>query len=556
MKKSLSIVLTIACILSLISGGAIAAVQSYTEKSINSKAEEFLFASAENMWLYKSNDLSAGTIEEVFKTTTRSSDNLSSFGLKAEELNAYIEDISFAQEKAKYFKEMRLEQNIQRNDFRVDYSFASPEIDGAYATVFAVEYISFHYTNFPDVLSEVINYYTVELMMLNNEWVVTGVTAENDEFDEAFKGTGFVAERADAFFAARKAELDQEATIDTLMDQYGFIEENQTEDYGVPAVAAANPVWYTYNANNATAYAYTYVSQMFGKTSWDKISTADKNIGKTFYNANFKEFASLGGDCQNFVSQCIWAGFNGSNAVNQIYDANTGKYSPIMDSSGNYLWRGTVPGSSANSASWTSCYGKDPTTIGFRKYIAGEYDSGDPDMIVTKGELSSSQNFSGIYTNLKGALLHVSGGGHAIIVTDVKGPSRDDVLFCGHTSDRKALSIGDMHGKDSIYYFIPEKIRVQNPPEVKITAALSRPVAVGTAITARGNTDITCASLQITVKSPSGSSYSGSATNARTVSRAVTLNEEGLYTITVTAKKTTTSSPVSYVYTIRTYSLS
>ena len=553
MKKLLSIVLTAVCVLSLVTGGALAAKQSSVDTQINSAAESYLFALAENMWLYKSNDLSVGTIKEVLASNELSPARLVSDGLKMEEINTYLEDITFAQEKAEYFKEMRQEQNIQRNDFKAEYFFVPPEVDGNHATTFAVEHISFHYPNFPDVLSEATNYYTIELMKLENEWVVVGVEAENDEFDEAFKGTGFVAENADSFFAAHEKNIaSQEEAIDALMNQYGFIDENQMDDSQRQPLAASNSVWYPYNANNATAYAYTYVSQMFGKTDWDKISTADKNIGKTFYNANFKEFAGAGGDCQNFASQSIWAGFNGSNSPNQIYHASTGVYSPIMDSSGNFLWRGTVPDSSANSASWTACNGK-PGVIGFRKYIAGEYDSGDPDMIVTKGTLTSSQDFTGIYRNLKGALLHVNGGGHAIIVTDVNGPSRSDVLFCGHTSDRKALSIADMHGNDSIYYFIPQKIRVQNPPEVKITSVLKRPLPTGTSALFSGNTDITCASIHIDVKSPSGVPYSNNATNARNVSRTVTLSETGLYTVTITAKKTATSTPVLYVYTVRTY---
>ena len=121
MKKLLSIVLTAVCVLSLVTGGALAAKQSSVDTQINSAAESYLFALAENMWLYKSNDLSVGTIKEVLASNERSPARLVSDGLKMEEINTYLEDITFAQEKAEYFKEMRKEQNIQRNDFKAEY---------------------------------------------------------------------------------------------------------------------------------------------------------------------------------------------------------------------------------------------------------------------------------------------------------------------------------------------------------------------------------------------------------------------------------------------------
>ena len=142
MKKLLSIVLTAVCVLSLVTGGALAAKQSSVDTQINSAAESYLFALAENMWLYKSNDLSVGTIKEVLASNELSPARLVSDGLKMEEINTYLEDITFAQEKAEYFKEMRQEQNIQRNDFKAEYFFVPPEVDGNHATTFAVEHIS------------------------------------------------------------------------------------------------------------------------------------------------------------------------------------------------------------------------------------------------------------------------------------------------------------------------------------------------------------------------------------------------------------------------------
>lgn len=100
-------------------------------------------------------------------------------------------------------------------------------------------------------------------------------------------------------------------------------------------------------------------------------------------------------------------------------------------------------------------------------------------MIVESGTVSGSNSFASVYQNLKGALLHVDNGAHALIVTDVNGPARSQILICSHTADRKAIAISDFWNSGLIYYFIPQQIKVRNAPDVKITATLIRPVPVG-----------------------------------------------------------------------------
>lgn len=186
-----------------------------------------------------------------------------------------------------------------------------------------------------------------------------------------------------------------------------------------------------------------------------------------------------------------------------------------------------------------------------RGRVAGSEDTGDPDMIVESGTVSGS-NFASVYQNLKGALLHVDNGAHALIVTDVNGPARSQILICSHTADRKAIAISDFWNSGLIYYFIPQQIKVRNAPDVKITATLIRPVPVGRSLTLGGTTDITCNSLNVTVQSPTGQTFTANS-SGRSVGKSVTLTSAGLYTITVTAQKTASSTPVVYVYTVRAY---
>lgn len=115
-----------------------------------------------------------------------------------------------------------------------------------------------------------------------------------------------------------------------------------------------------------------------------------------------------------------------------------------------------------------------------------------------------------------------------------------------------AIAISDFWNSGLIYYFIPQQIKVRNAPDVKITATLIRPVPVGRSLTLGGTTDITCNSLNVTVQSPTGQTFTANS-SGRSVGKSVTLTSAGLYTITVTAQKTASSTPVVYVYTVRAY---
>lgn len=546
MKRLIATILALICTLSLLTGAAIAVSQESNEEQVETTVEQYLSAAAKNMWLYESNDLSKGTVEELALNPSVMSSISTITGVQEEEVSAYVDDINFLQEKTEYFKEIRQAQNIQRNDFTLAYKFEPLQIESNHASVFAIENISFHYPDFPEILSELTNYYTVELIKHGGTWFIISVDAENDDFDALYKGTGFTAENAKEIMAAQEELFlsEEKDIVEALMQEHNFTESNAQP-------LASGESWYKYNPKNASAYAYTYVSQMFGTKDWEKISNSEKAKGRAYYNANFNNWGADGVDCQNFASQCIWTGFNGSNSLNQIYNATTGEYSPIMDRGGSYKWYGTIPNRGSSSESWISCNGA-PDVTGFRKYIAGEEGTGDPDMIVKHGTVSGSAGFSSVYKELEGALMHVRNGGHAIIVTDVKGPSRSQILFCAHTADRKALALSEFYSSGTIYYFIPQQMKIRNAPEVNISATLPRPLATGSSVSVGGTTDVTCNSLKLTVTSPQGTSTTTSS-SGKSIKRTITLNQTGLYIITITAQKNSSSSPVNYVYTVRAY---
>lgn len=431
MKRILAMLLSVICVLSFTCVSTYADEKSEDEEKAASIAESYLSAAAKNMWLYESNNLAEHTIQELVDPSGNSLLSDMSADVNTQKILSSMDNITFVQEKSKYFREMRQRQDIQRNDFALEYTVTSASIEDNVATLSIIEHISFHYSSFPDTLSELVNYYDVDLIKCNGSWYVSDVTSTNDDFDAIYKGSEFTAEKADEIIALRDAHsLNDTSAIEAIMDDYNLSDNSN-------ATLAGSTTWYNYNATNATAYAYTYVSQMFGKSNWSDFDDDAKKAGRSYYNQNFYDWGQDDTDCQNFASQCIWAGFNGSNAVNQIYNASTREYSPIMDNAGSY-------------------------------------------------------------------------------------------------------------------YFIPQQIKVRNAPDVKITATLIRPVPVGRSLTLGGTTDITCNSLNVTVQSPTGQTFTANS-SGRSVGKSVTLTSAGLYTITVTAQKTASSTPVVYVYTVRAY---
>ena len=82
-----------------------------------------------------------------------------------------------------------------------------------------IEHISFHYSTFPDTLSELVNYYDVDLIKCNGSWYVSDVTSTNDDFDAIYKGSEFTAEKADEIIALRDAHsLNDTSAIEAIIN--------------------------------------------------------------------------------------------------------------------------------------------------------------------------------------------------------------------------------------------------------------------------------------------------------------------------------------------------
>lgn len=480
---------------------------------------DFLSSYLDSIYLYKTPEFSTYTIaSKECKLSTLSSSELST-------LSTLQNNIAYLSDKVYYFAYARKAQGIYRKDFQVDFEISNLFIETNSASATVTAKISFQYTDAsqPSYLEDV---FFVELLNLNNSWFISDMTENNCWFDYQYKDSPSFEINA----LIRQLEIDfaSQANQETVITG----EQPVTSK---PNSLRTEMRTLSYNPANATAYAFTYTTSISNNTATD------------FYNDNFANQDPNGGDCMNFVSQCIWAGFGGSNVAYAINN----QLSP-MDTVGNYVWYGTGD-DNVRSSSWISC-------SAFRTYQKNQ-PADEVGLHTVKYNIDSGASFSAIsnYASiLPGSLLHVNSSSsdysHAIIVTDVYGPERSNVYFCGHNSMRKYVKVGDRHPNCPIYVYQPTSFITNLPTTTRsVSAILHRPVPAGTQLPLTATTDLACYKIITTVTAPSGASSAATTYNQITATRNYTFTEKGLYVIQVSVYTTSTSTPTSYYYTIRTY---
>lgn len=167
------------------------------------------------------------------------------------------------------------------------------------------------------------------------------------------------------------------------------------------------------------AYATTYALMY----SYNRTGSNDDS---TYYNKKFIEFSSYGGDCANFASQCMWAGFYGSNDTDSITNGRL-----PMDSKGSINWY--CQSNSIRNGNW--CYANMLCDYPEAVANAGSGESGiiaDVYKRVSGGQMS----IPNIGSNLNGAVFCVTTSttnGHAIVINNASSNSLNNIYFCAHT---------------------------------------------------------------------------------------------------------------------------
>lgn len=510
MKRVMSIMLSVILLVSSVgvvdaSGDALT---TETENSVVTVAENFLDKYLESLYLYVDDGFSTYSVSDL--KTEKSTSVIDYHGEKVS-IQSLMDNIVFLKDKVRYWSYVRRAQSIYRTDFQVEYILHDVAVEGNYATVDISAMMTFRYIDCEEnSLREDI--FTVELVNIGGNWLVSDVLESMDWFDSQYRNN---------------SDFD----VDKLIEEYCEVDAADRIVADIPASEPSRSLA-SYNVNNATAYAFTYATSVAGNTATD------------FYNENFQYFSA---DCMNFASQCIWAGLGGNNVASA-----TIAHSFPMDTRGSYNWFSSQQ-TDDHTAAWSSC-------SGFRKYIDNlKSNTSEAGMRVAKYDIPNNTSFAGCNEDtLLGSVMFVHGSsgdyGHAIMITDVEGTGRNQVFYTAHSPMAKHLRVGDEWNTCPIKIYRPiamyTDVIIASP---KITVEMYRPVPRGTTLALSAETDVTCYRIRTSITKPSGGVSNHNSNNTSNSTWNYTFSEVGLYTIKVSAMKTSTSSEVDYYYTIRIY---
>lgn len=298
-----------------------------------------------------------------------------------------------------YEKQMRNVNKEYISDEEIEYTINSITITGDRATAKCYEYYEYTYKNDSERSSRGTEY-QITFERKGSEWQIVDVITDN-ELETLFVGNDNVS---------AKSEFDFDIT-----------EVVEVESNDVASIAATNATTHEYDRTAAATYALDYSD------------STHTNAATEAYNSKFPQFAP--NDCQNFVSQCVWAGLGGSDTSTAINNKNK----PMITTNG----REWFCNKSGHSASWS--------VVGdFRNYIAKEADNkiGVYGIRYAKGNIEKAQ---------KGDVVQICDSSgtwyHSYIISGVTGTygarTLSDIKICAHTSNRRNENLANVIGANS-----------------------------------------------------------------------------------------------------------
>lgn len=438
------------------------------ETSIKSTTEQYLTLLAKEMYLYETTETDTLTIASLDASLQDDSINQISGFYRLSELKTDLETIDALAEYTKFYREMA---GITRENFNVSYSFSDIEIYDDYATLTAKEHISFHYTHMTNFneLTELINTYSLELVKVNNVWFIAKVTSDCIFTPEAIE-RGINLDEAISEISAEMASIPDDDFEDTdidinlppnveiedeLDDEVTLVEMSEQdkvewqrimdESNRIPEPVSDNSVSpkASYIVNRIIGYD-KYAALQYANTYWSE----GKVNGFNWRNESvFHEYGQyIGqGDCQNFASQCIYAGLGGSNDKSAVMN----KLRPAVPGNKSTGWYGS-PDKDGCSSSWYSAsafrnYRQNIQSNKSALVMSSPY-SFYP-TLTTRPSTDIGSNYS---TVLLASPAHVYGNnqplGHAIFITKVNGDSWSKVLYTAHSPSALNAAITDFIG--------------------------------------------------------------------------------------------------------------
>lgn len=414
MKKTIHIILSLILAVSLMATTALGANEEDFEQQVKDATEAYLRSCMEGIYFHEDTmpaELtiidSAAPVSRESMTTASMFATLSQVEAEAElplfesvsressGLQAMTEALALQEAKVSFYGHLYETQDISYQSFDAEYLFHEVSVDGNCAVVDVSEVLNYQYSDCADPTYELIKY-NIALIRVDGEWLIADVVSDDPFFQQNYNNDSFNLESAIQGYdiALASAEAAEAATVSAL--------PSSANDIG-------------YNKQNAVNYALTYT------TSTDSGSTP------VFKNNLFRWW---GADCMNFASQCVWAGFGGSNSSMDIQSGYG------MDKTGTYTWWANA---TTAASPWISC-------SSFRTYVknsAGASEKGLQCSIAATAYNSDILPYSA--SDLIGAVLHVKGssngspvsGGHAVFVNNATSNSRSGIYYCSYNNCAK-----------------------------------------------------------------------------------------------------------------------
>lgn len=359
----------------------------------------FLSDATENMYLYTENDLDVYSINSLPVAVDNQLESMTySVDGKSIALSDFLENMTLVNNKVSYYKYIRSSQDFVVNDFTQTYTVDDVQKFDNTATVNITELLTWQYADY-DLPSAARIHYNVIMVNDGTRWRVAEVIAPEEVFDQQYIIGNKPFSLSTEISAFDEATLAEQEYLDNLQTQ-GLLSANQQ----TPGAKSG------YDIEAAVAYARKWAM--------------DRN------SPPFLDFAS---DCMNFASQCVYVGLGGSSSS---HDTN------YMDTTGSNTWYWN------DYDAWVSC--ED-----FRDYI----ESSDAQLVTehtqTTGDLPVW--YPGEWT---GSVAHVEGRdgplAHAIFITDSASPTRKDMYFCAHTTDRLNERVSAYYPTGDMYFISPQ----------------------------------------------------------------------------------------------------
>lgn len=375
---------------------------------------EFLNQRARNEWLYEQNDL---TQYLYVQNPNSSSEGNAAFSTP---LQTFLNLVDF-------YRSHRIFVGKQRTNFTTAYDFQSVTIEGNSATVRVSESLSYLITNGNGEPSASVEEYCLTLQRQSGAWRVSDIDITGDPLYTEYKNTNFqqevMAQRA------RNVVLGIGETMTKTVDGEALMRADTQQTQSRAARSATTIV--SYNPSYAAAYANIYTS------------VANDN---SCYNAAFTDFTEYGGDCANFASQCIWAGFGGDNTR-----ANSSEFPKDMIGNSLFHWH-CEKSPESHSDMWTAAY-----RIGsYAEYMntAAQTENG------WYASVYSAESAAALPSDISliGSVFLVRGGNggnyqHAIFISSASSNNPSDIYYCAHTNNALNVCLAE-----SAYMTCPIKI--------------------------------------------------------------------------------------------------